>query len=136
MGVKGRLSDMPLADILQIIHAEKRTVGIHLASEMGFGHLYLKQGELTHAAYKDLSGKEALIKLLTWKNGDFDVVYGESAQEDSSIDMPFDLLMKEMVSARSGVNGRVKGVDYHGDIESIKLIHTLIDTGILEKVGG
>ncbi|MBI2399669.1 MAG: DUF4388 domain-containing protein [Deltaproteobacteria bacterium] len=37
MGVKGRLKDMSLVDIIQIFNAERKTVAVHLGSELGYG---------------------------------------------------------------------------------------------------
>lgn len=133
MGVKGRLKDMPLTDILQILHAEKRTVGLHLGSEKGFGHVYLEDGEVVHSAYLEKGGLEAFRELVSWRSGDFDVEQAETS-ETRTIELTFDDLMREALK-KSSESGTKLGAEYSGDTESVKLIHTLIDTGILEKVG-
>ena len=63
VGVKGRLKDMSLVDVVQIFNAERRTVAVHLGSEMGYGRVYLKEGEIVHAAYREFTGVEALYQL-------------------------------------------------------------------------
>jgi hypothetical protein len=134
MGVKGRLNDMGLSDILHILHAEQRTVGLHLGSEKGFGQVYIKHGEVVHAAYRDKSGIEAFKELMSWHEGDFDVEPGEPAPEESISPEfeAFNWLINE--SIRGADSSPVKGAEYKGDLESAKLFTRLVEMGILERV--
>lgn len=132
--LKGRLKDLPLSDILQILHAEKRTAGIHLGSEKGFGRVYLKSGEVVHATYRDLTGVDAFRELITWQAGDFDVEPDEvaPAQTISPVYEGLNWLLKE--GSKTPEAASAKGVESVGDLDSTGLISKLIETGILEKV--
>lgn len=133
VGVKGRLKDMGLVDIVQIFNAENRTVAIHLGSEMGYGKVFLKDGELVHAAYREFTGAEALYQLLAWKDGEFEVE-PDAAPPEVTIKGSAESLLLE--GLRRLDEARAKGQDaggYVGDLESIRLINRLLDLGILEK---
>jgi hypothetical protein len=129
MFIEGRIEDMNLVYIVQILHAEKRTVGIHLSSERGFGSVYARDGELVHASYRDLSGIEALWNLFGWEDGDFEVVENESNTKQT-ISKPFEELMLEGMRNIEGESNKVHAID----IESLRLIKRLLELGILEKV--
>lgn len=134
MGVKGRLKDMGLVDIIQIFNAERKTVAIHLGSEMGYGRVYIKNGSLVHSCYREFTGPEAFYMLLAWKDGEFEVE-PEAAAPEVSINEPPEALILEglrrLDEAARGKGGETGA--YVGDMESIRLINRLLDLGILEK---
>ncbi len=134
MGVKGRLKDMGLVDIIQIFNAERKTVAIHLGSEMGYGKVFIKKGSLVHASYREFTGPEAFYMLLAWKDGEFEVE-PDAAPPEVTINEPPEALILEGLR-RLDEAARGKGGDtgaYVGDLESIRLINRLLDLGILEK---
>jgi hypothetical protein len=133
MSIKGRLKDMSLVDIIQVFNAERRTVGIHLGSDMGYGQVYMREGELVHSSYRDLFGAEALWQLLVWEDGDFEVVQKEAAPAETITD-PVEALMLE--GMRRIDESRRKGIEpkgYSADTESSGLIEKLLELGIIEK---
>ncbi|MFQ5353981.1 MAG: DUF4388 domain-containing protein, partial [Thermodesulfobacteriota bacterium] len=85
MSVKGRLADIRPRDILEIFIAESRTAAVHLTSPLGFGHIYISNGAVVHALYRDLRGREALSELLSWNDGEFEVE-PDAVSPDHSID--------------------------------------------------
>ncbi len=133
MGVKGRLKDMSLVDVVQIFNAENKTAAIHLGSEMGYGRVYICEGNIVHAVYREFTGTEAFFQLLGWKDGEFEV---ESDMEppDRTIDAPTEALLLEGMRRldEASVKGESSGA-YVGDLESIRLINSLLEQGILEK---
>lgn len=134
MGVKGRLKDMGLVDIIQIFNAERKTVGIHLGSEMGYGKVFIKKGNLVHASYREFTGPEAFYMLLAWKDGEFEVEPDAAPPEVTINEPPEALILEGLRRLDEAVRG--KGGDtgaYVGDLESIRLINRLLDLGILEK---
>ena len=134
VGVKGRLKDMSLVDVVQIFNAERRTVAVHLGSEMGYGRVYLKEGEIVHAAYREFTGVEALYQLLAWKDGEFEVE-PDAASPETTINASAEALLLE--GLRRLDESSCKGVEsgaYVGDMESIRLVNRLLDLGILEKI--
>ncbi len=134
MGVKGRLKDMGLVDIIQIFNAERKTVAIHLGSEMGYGRVFIKNGSLVHSSYREFTGPEAFYMLLAWKDGEFEVEPDAPAPEISINESPEALILEGLRRLDEAARGR--GGDtgaYVGDMESIRLINRLLDLGILEK---
>lgn len=134
MGVKGRLKDMGLIDIIQIFNAERKTVAVHLGSEMGYGRVYIKDGSIIHAAYRDFTGPEAFYQLLSWKDGEFEVEPEAQAPEVTISDPPEALMLEGLRRLDEASRGKSEGGRYVGDIESIRLINRLLELGILEKI--
>ncbi|MDH4227356.1 MAG: DUF4388 domain-containing protein [Deltaproteobacteria bacterium] len=136
MSVKGRLKDLNLQDIFQILHAEGKTVAVHLGSEHGYGNVYFKDGNIVHADYRGFTGVDALSRLLGWKEGEFDVATGELPKEETIIE-DFDWLMKEAArrfNETTAPDTQAAAIET-ADIEKAALIRKLIDLGILERIG-
>ena len=134
MGVKGRLKDMGLVDIVQIFNAERKTVAVHLGSEMGYGRVYIKDGQIVHAMYREFTGPEAFFQLLAWKDGEFEVEPDAQAPDRTISESPEGLILeglRRLDEARG--KGRDQGANV-GDIESIRLMNRLLEIGILEKI--
>ncbi|CAG1065498.1 hypothetical protein BAC1_01080 [uncultured bacterium] len=133
MGVKGRLKDMGLVDIIQIFNAERKTVAVHLGSELGYGRVYIKDGAIVHSAYREFTGPDAFFQLLAWHDGEFEVEPDAIAPERTINESPEGLILeglRRLDEARgkgSSPGGNV------GDLESIRLMNRLIELGIIEK---
>ncbi|MCK4846682.1 MAG: DUF4388 domain-containing protein [Deltaproteobacteria bacterium] len=136
MSVQGRLKDMGLLDILQILHAEGRTAGVHLGSELGYGKVYVKAGEVVHVSYRDTTDLEALCNLFAWNDGDFEVEDDEVAPHETFTDdfevILHDSFVKIEESRGKGLEEAVLGMH---DSESAMLVKNLLELGILEKIG-
>ncbi|HLC18837.1 MAG TPA: DUF4388 domain-containing protein [Thermodesulfobacteriota bacterium] len=134
MGVKGRLADMGLVDIVQVFVAERKTVAVHLNSEMGFGHVYIKDGRVVHAAYRDKDGVNALRELLGWKDGEFEVE-PDIESPRVTIEEPTESLLFEGVMGLDERGTKTAEVAKPAaDMESARLINRLLELGILEKI--
>lgn len=135
MGVKGRLRDMSLVDIIQIFNAEHKTAAIHLGSELGYGRVYLEGGEVVHATYRDLAGASAFYHLLSWEDGEFEVE-PEARIPEHTIEESSEALILEGLRRLDEERGASRGDrgEHMGDMESIKLVNRLLEMGILEKV--
>lgn len=135
MGVKGRLKDMGLVDIIQIFNAERRTVAVHLGSELGYGRVYVKGGKIIHAAYREFTGQDALYQLLAWKDGEFEVE-PDALPPESTINEPAESIILEGLRRLDEARGKTKEdrAGYSGDMESIRLVNRLFELGILEKI--
>jgi hypothetical protein len=133
MGVKGRLRDMSLVDIIQIFNAERKTVAVHLGSELGYGRVFIKDGAIVHAAYREFTGPDAFFQLLAWHDGEFEVEPEAAAPERTINESPEGLILEGL---RRLDEARGKGRDAGGnvgDLESIRLMNRLIELGIIEK---
>jgi len=133
MGVKGRLKDMGLVDIIQIFNAERKTVAVHLGSELGYGRVFIKDGAVVHAAYREFTGPDAFFQLLAWHDGEFEVEPDAAPPERTINESPEGLILeglRRLDEARG--KGREAGGNV-GDLESIRLMNRLLELGILEK---
>ena len=135
MGVKGRLKDMGLVDIIQIFNAERKTVAIHLGSEMGYGRVYMQNGNIVHAVYREFTGAEAFYMLLAWKDGEFEVEPDAAVPEKSINESPEGLILEGLRRLDEGRGrGVIEGGYIGGDMDSIRLLNRLLELGILEKI--
>jgi DNA-binding response OmpR family regulator len=73
-GVSGSLNDMSLTDLVQILSAGDKDVLITLEGGMRKGEIFIKQGEVIHAATTDVSGEDAFYQIMRWKDVNFSVV--------------------------------------------------------------
>ncbi|RMH71874.1 MAG: response regulator [Gemmatimonadetes bacterium] len=80
---KGSLAQMSLVDIIGIFEMTKKTGVLALTFDQHkFGSVYLKDGNVVHAALQDLVGEEAFYHLLKWKDsGNFEFTPGVTSPE-------------------------------------------------------
>lgn len=75
--VEGKLSQIPLTDLLQLFHMNRRTGTLHLkrrqpGSRDEHGAVLIREGNLVQAnAGGGIEGEKALFRLLAWRDGTF-----------------------------------------------------------------
>jgi hypothetical protein len=74
--VEGKLSQIPLTDLLQLFHMNRRTGTIELTRrESGapeeLGTILIREGNLVQATVGSVEGEKALFRLLAWCEGSF-----------------------------------------------------------------
>ena len=88
----GMVRGIGLNSILQLLNWEKKSCTLTVKSEAGMGLLYLKLGEVVHAAYRADEGLPAAYEILCWDKPDIEFV--ETCRVEPSIDLPLtELLM-------------------------------------------
>jgi CheY-like chemotaxis protein len=88
----GMVRGIGLNSILQLLNWEKKSCTLTVNSEEGMGLLYLKHGEVIHAAFKDEDGLPAAYRILVWDRPDIEFV--ETCRVHTTIDLPLtELLM-------------------------------------------
>lgn len=88
----GLVRGIGLNSILQLLNWEKKSCTLTVKSEAGMGLLYLKQGEVVHAAYRAEEGLAAAYEILTWDRPDIEFV--ETCRVEQTLDLPLtELLM-------------------------------------------
>jgi CheY-like chemotaxis protein len=88
----GMIRGIGLNSILQLLNWEKKACTLTINSEAGMGLLYLKNGEVVHAAYKAEEGLPAAYQILTWDRPDIEFV--DTCRVQPTIDLPLtELLM-------------------------------------------
>jgi CheY-like chemotaxis protein len=77
-GVAGKLSQIPLGDLLELFHGSRKTGTVRLTQgeEQGrepetAGHVVLSAGDVIHAEAGEVQGAKALYRLLAWDRGSF-----------------------------------------------------------------
>jgi hypothetical protein len=134
-GIKGRLKDMGLVDIIQVLYMGRKTAAVNIGSEQGAGRIFVENGNVVHARFRELSGEDALYNLLAWKDGEFEVEM-DVKPEGKTISANAEALllegMKRLDESKQGGfdKERLFGVE---EKESIHLIKKLIELGILTK---
>ena len=98
-GVEGQLSQLALADLLQLFHVSQKSgrVDLRRDSEAGSsesGRVLLRVGEIVHAEIGPIAGEKALFRLLAWDRGEFNFASG-AVTEESTLDKPTRALLQE-----------------------------------------
>jgi CheY-like chemotaxis protein len=74
--VAGELSQLALADLLQLFQVSRRTGVVELAQELGRGRrrdgrVWLREGQVVRACVGAIRGEKALYRMLAWDRGGF-----------------------------------------------------------------
>jgi CheY-like chemotaxis protein len=83
--VEGRLTQLPLPDLLQIMAMNRRTGKLALDHGGLKGEIQISQGRAVNARLGDIEGEKALFRLLGWHDGNFAFTPGP-APSRSTID--------------------------------------------------
>ena len=87
----GMIRGIGLNSILQLLNWEKKSCTLTVKSEAGMGLIYLKSGELVHAAYRAEEGLPAAYEILTWDRPDIEFV--ETCRVERTIELPLTELL-------------------------------------------
>jgi CheY-like chemotaxis protein len=92
--VSGRLSEMNLLDWMTSLEQGRKTCALILSNGADECILYFHEGQVTHAVYGPLKGNEAVFKVLTWTEGDWELDFAKTTSEHTTT-MPTQGLMME-----------------------------------------
>lgn len=70
-GMTGDLEEVPAVDLMQLINSSQKTGSIELVCFTGRAHIYFNEGEIVHALFNHLEGKEAVFAVLGVRQGHF-----------------------------------------------------------------
>ena len=72
----GRIADMPVVDVIQTIEVSRKSGVIHFVGERNRqAAIYFRDGKVIDAEAGPLAAEDAVYRLLTWSEGDFEVVF-------------------------------------------------------------
>jgi len=72
----GRVADMPVVDVIQTIEISRKSGVIQFVGERGRqATIYFRDGRVIDAEAGSLQGEDAIYRLLTWNDGEFEVVF-------------------------------------------------------------
>ncbi len=97
--VEGDLSELPLADLLQLFHVSRKTGTIEVSQSLGrnrrqLGRIVLRGGDVVAAAVGPIEKEKAFFRLLSWDRGSFSFK-PEVADLETSIHTPTRALLRE-----------------------------------------
>ena len=70
---KGYIHGFTLANFLQAVEVEQKTITLRIISKRKVGYLHLEEGELIDAEADDLKGEEAVIEVLCWDDAEIEI---------------------------------------------------------------
>lgn len=73
--MSGTLEEVPIRDLLQLFSTSKRTGILHIRSELGYGKVYLRNGNLFYASIDDdhdLGPMKSFCRIVGWEEGTFE----------------------------------------------------------------
>jgi CheY-like chemotaxis protein len=84
--LRGNLSQMNVIDLVQSLEMGRKSCLLTLTNESDRCEMYFNEGQVTHAAYGDLTGDEAVFKVLRWTGGNFQVDFeGKTTQQSTTL---------------------------------------------------
>ena len=93
-GISGRLENLGLPDIVQILHIGMKTAVVTLHSGKHTGKLWFEGGAARHAKTGDLEGEAAFYAMLRWNEGDFTIEHGVRTRKATLDADPMFLVME------------------------------------------
>ncbi len=81
--LRGRLEDLPLPDLIQMLTLGARTASIGVASQGRSGEIYIQEGRLLSAAAGEVEGQQALAMMVSCRDGSFTVRFGNTSKEQN-----------------------------------------------------
>jgi CheY-like chemotaxis protein len=92
--VRGNLQQMNAMDLFQSLELGHKTCRLTLSNNGERCDMYFSDGQISHAVYGPLRGDEAVYKVLTWKDGHFEIDFSGSSNEQSTTRSTQSLLME------------------------------------------
>jgi hypothetical protein len=106
-GFKGRIKDIRLTDIVQLVCLDTVDRIVEIRSDTFVGTIHVRGGQVCHAQTGDLPGQEAFFKMLTVPVGSFEIL-SRSTNADVTIDVPWEHLLIEGLRVLDEASGVVE----------------------------
>ena len=94
----GLIRGLGLGSILQLLNWERRTATLTVRSPNGIGHLYVKEGDLIHAALGREQGLMAAYQMLAWEEPHVEFI--GSCKVRATIDLPLPEILMNLAYIR------------------------------------
>ena len=97
MRFAGRVADMPVVDVIQTIEVSRKSGVIQfVGTNARQAAIYFRDGKVIDAEAGTLQGEDAVYRLLTWSDGDFEVVFRTVRRREAIATSSQGLLMEGM----------------------------------------
>jgi len=81
IGMQGKLEDYNLIDIVQTLEQNKKTGILTMYHGRDEGRIWFKDGEICDARFRNVENINAIMKLMTWMEGDFTMSFTNEEYE-------------------------------------------------------
>jgi hypothetical protein len=81
VGMQGKLDDYNLIDIVQTIEQNKKTGVLTMYHGRDEGRIWFRDGEIYDAKFRTVENINAILKLMTWMEGDFTMSFSKESYE-------------------------------------------------------
>lgn len=95
-GFYGNLQQVSLPTLLQMLDMGWKTGVITLRQDSETGYIYISEGQVVHAIYRNLQGENAVYRMLKWRTGNFTFEEGPIEAEFTIHDKQQALVMEGM----------------------------------------
>mgnify|MGYP005817310043 CR=1 FL=1 len=92
--LRGSFQQMNVIDLLQSLELGRKTCKLTLTNATDHCELFFNEGQINHGNYGGLVGDEAVYKVLTWQDGNFDIDFTASSSEQTITRSTQGLLME------------------------------------------
>jgi response regulator RpfG family c-di-GMP phosphodiesterase len=92
--LRGSLQQMNVIDLIQSLELSRKTCRLTLTNAGEQCDIYANEGQVIHAAYSPLVGDEAVYKVLTWTDGNFQIDFTATTSEQTTTRSTQGLLME------------------------------------------
>lgn len=106
---QGSVNGLPLPGLLQLLNWERKTATLTVRSETAVGYLYVKEGELIHAACERDEGLPAAYRILGWEVARVEFV--GACRVQPSLDLPLPELLLNAAMQRDLAQAPPDAVD-------------------------
>ncbi len=94
MALQGSLSDVSLADLIQLIAASQKTGVFAVQNGSNQGQIFLEEGKIVFGSKGTLTGNEAVYDIAAWESGEFVFTAGVEPPDRTITDSNNQLLME------------------------------------------
>lgn len=107
--VRGNLAQMNVIDLVQSLEMGRKSCALTFTNDSEKCEMYFVEGQVTHAEYGNLTGDQAVFKVLRWTGGNFQIDFeGKTSKQTTQLNTQ-GLLMEGLrlldESARDGGGG-------------------------------
>ncbi len=82
--ISGQLSEMGLMDWMTSLEQGRKTCALILRTGSDQCTVYFTEGQVTHATYGELAGDQAVFKVLSWTDGEWELDFTKTTQEKTT----------------------------------------------------
>ena len=126
----GRISDMPVVDLIQTVEISRKSGLIYFTGEAAKqAAIYFRDGKVIDAEAGPLQGEDAVYRLLTWNDGEFEVVFRTVRRRDVITVSSQALLMEGMrrLDEWGRLTEQLPGLDIRFEVDARELAGRLGD---------